>query len=190
MEEKFRFARNLRQVMNEKDWKPRDLKRALANSGVKIADPTLSNYLSENEGNVRTPKLGGILDFARACGVHSHKLLGKDFAEHDSAMDDMTRCGEVFYSKSLGLGENVEMFTVKDNSTEGFSSGDRLVVDKNDRDVTAGFYVAVIGHISQLVSIVNDGKEYTVTISKHAARMSYEDVRIVGKVVGRFTTQI
>lgn len=118
MENKFRFSKNLRNVLRAKDMKPRDLKMALKAIKVNIADPTLSNYLSESETNVRTPKLGTILNIATALNVSTGELLGEDFLAHDASVNNMILCDEVSYSKSLGLGANVELFTVKDNSID------------------------------------------------------------------------
>ncbi len=190
MDEKFRFSSNLRKVMGAQEKKPRDLKQALKAIKVQIADPTLSNYLSESEHNVRTPKLLKILSIAKALKVKTGALLGSDFMAHDASVDNMTLCGDISFSDKFGLSANAELFTVTDNSLDIFRTGDRLVIDKNEKTVTAGYYVGVRDNKSQILNLVNTGKAYSMTFSGNTAEVSYDDLTIVGKVVAKFTTQI
>lgn len=190
MEEKFRFSFNLRKIMRTQDKKPRDLKQALKIINVKIADPTLSNYLSESENNVRTPKLIQILNIAKALKVRTGDLLGPEFLEHDASVDNMTLCDDISFSSKFGLGGNVELFTVSDNSIDVFRTGDRLVIDKDESAVTAGYYVGVMNNKSQVLNVTNTGKAYSVNFAGNANEISYDDLSIVGKVVAKFTTQI
>ena len=190
MDEKFRFSKNLRKVMELQGKKPRDLKQALKAININIADPTLSNYLSESEGNVRTPKLAAILNITKALKVKSGELLGKDFITHDANMDNMTLCGEISYSNDFGLSQNVELFTVTDNSIDIFRTGDRLVIDKNETTVTAGFYVGYLKGKSQVLNVTNTSEAYNVDFSGSVKSISYDDLSIIGKVVAKFTTQI
>jgi transcriptional regulator with XRE-family HTH domain len=190
MEEKFRFSSNLRKIMGLQEKKPRDLKQSLKAVGVQIADPTLSNYLSESEHNVRTPKLLQILNIAKALKVKTGDLLGPDFLAHDAKVDDMTLCGDINFNSKFGLSNNVELFTVTDNSRDVFSTGDRLVIDKDETTVTAGYYVGVMNNKSQILKLANTGKAYSVEFSGNATQVSYDDLKITGKVVAKFTTQI
>lgn len=190
MDEKFRFSSNLRKVMGQQEKMPRDLKQALKAINVKIADPTLSNYLSESEHNVRTPRPFQILNIAKALKVKTGDLLGADFLAHDANVDNMTLCGDISFSNNFGLSDNTELFTVTDNSIEIFKTGDRLVIDKNESSVTAGYYAAVMDNKSRILNIANTGKLYTVKFSDTATDVSYDDLKIVGKVVAKFTTQI
>ena len=188
--DKLEVARKIRHSITLKGWKPRDLKLAVANLGAKITDSSLSNYLSIDPSNNRIPPPATALIIAKALGVKYSSLFGAEFEEHDRSLDGLTRCGDIAYTSRLMLSKNTEAFRVTDRTVNGVFPGDILIIDQDDKNISAGLYLITLNNSTQVRNVRFDGKNYQVNLNGKDTPFNQEGFSVSGKVVAKFTTNV
>lgn len=187
MIDKFTVASNLQRIMREKDMKPRDLKRSITNGGGKISDSQLSNYLSLNAGNVRTPPYAALLTLAKGLNVSMSALLGEEFENHELNTNGLTNCGLVAVSESLGFSKNLTSFQIENNECKPFKTSDIVIIDKSINEVSVGYYLVKLGGVESVYRCVNNGEGYTVFLGESESK--FNNLNVLGKVVANLTNQ-
>lgn len=187
MFDKFTIAQNLQRIMREKDFKPRDLKRAIAANGDSITDSSLSNYLSTNAHNVRQPTYPVLLMIAKALKVSINDLLGDSFKRNELNHAGLTSAGLIAVSESLTSSKSLSSFEVKSGECEPFKSGDVLVIDNTQKEISVGHYLLDIGGAETVCKCINTGEAVSVSIGGKDVEIS--DPTVVGKVILNLTSQ-
>ncbi|AUR88244.1 DNA-binding domain protein [Vibrio phage 1.111.B._10N.286.45.E6] len=187
MIDKFTVASNLQRIMREKDMKPRDLKRIIASNGDVITDSQLSNYLSTNGQNVRTPPYAALLSLAKGLNVSLSALLGEEFEDHEVNTNGLTNCGLVAVSESLGFSKNLTSFQIESNECKPFKTSDIVIIDKSINEVSVGYYLIKLGGIESVYRCVNNGEGYTVFLGENESK--FNSLNVLGKVVANLTNQ-
>ncbi len=187
MFDKFTIAQNLQRIMREKDFKPRDLKRAIAANGDSITDSSLSNYLSTNAHNVRQPTYPVLLVIAKALKVSINDLLGESFKRNELESSGLASAGVIAVSESLVSSKNLSSFEVKSGCCEPFKSGDILVIDNTQKEISVGYYLLNIGGAETVCNCVNTGEFISVSVGDRKVEISKPVV--MGKVILNLTSQ-
>lgn len=184
------IARNIRKLMTEKDLMPRDVRRALADFGIKISDSSFSNYITEDEKNNRKPTHDILLGFAKVFNVRFSEIFGNEYAEHDTKVHGLTMCGDLGFRSSFNLGTNLTHHKVTNNENKQFKIGDYLLIDKQINSGALGDYLVVINNISHIVRSEIKNNELIILGKNHDQIVDRNDIKIVGRVVANFKTNL
>lgn len=190
--DKFRIARSLRAICEDKGLRIFEMRKILNENGCEISKSSLANYVALKDISIRTPKIEEILKMAIALNVPSYDILGDDFRAHDVSMSGMTDCGEMQISKDLNFGDNVRTHKVNESASE-HNKGDLLLVDYDVTDASiVGYqcYLVDINENQQVVWLSDQGEYYYLRSEPEPRKVTKDEIKILGKVVGRLTTNI